>query len=349
MTRPASPDAVFPSFYGNPAAAATLRQMISGGRLPQTLLLHGPLGVGKATLARRFGAMLLGRGEMIERDDLSVPANATVLAEREKWPADKRNDEPLFFAAHPDFVTFPPDGPLRQVTIPQIRLLKEMAPQRPLAGNRRVFLVDEIDRANEQAANSLLKILEEPPPHLVLLLTAQNVYDLLPTIRSRAVAVALTPLPDEDMRRFAASRSLDQLERRLALANGSPGVALKLDLASYDRRREAMLALLEAASGRGAFGAWAKHAESIAASRAEKLEPYLQALYLLLEDVLVLQQGGATLRNPDLRRPLEAIAGHTSFDWVRVGVKRVDEVSDQVRRNIQKAIALDALAVGWRA
>ena len=72
-------------------------------------------------------------------------------------PADKRNDDPLFFGTHPDFLTFPPDGPMRQISIPQMRLLKERAQFKPLHGERRVFLIDQADRANEQAANSLLE------------------------------------------------------------------------------------------------------------------------------------------------------------------------------------------------
>ena len=69
--------------------------------------------------------------------------------------------------------------------------LKERASLKPLKGSWRVFLIDGIDRANPQAANSLLKTLEEPPPHLILILTARNPYDLLPTIRSRSVPFRL--------------------------------------------------------------------------------------------------------------------------------------------------------------
>src|SRR6202044_1527822 len=116
-------------------------------RIPQTILVDGPEGVGKATLARRFAAALIGGGEKIEQDDLSAEANAGVIAEREKWPADKRNEDPLLFASHPDFLTFAPDGPLRQISIEQMRLLKERAQYKPLHGTRRVFLIDQADRA----------------------------------------------------------------------------------------------------------------------------------------------------------------------------------------------------------
>jgi DNA polymerase-3 subunit delta' len=127
------------------------------------------------------------------------------------WAPDKRNQDPLLFASsHPDFVTFAPDGPLRQITIQQARELKERAPFLPHQGSAGVFLIDHVDRANDQAANSLLKTLEEPPPHLILIMTAENAYDLLPTIRSRAVPFQFTPLGrDSRCAQFVRARGLD--------------------------------------------------------------------------------------------------------------------------------------------
>ncbi len=336
------------NFFGNASAAATLAEMIRGERIPQTILLSGPEGLGKATLARRFGAMLLHDAHKIELDDLSLESNLAIIADREKWPADKRNDDPLYFASHPDFLTFAPDGPLRQITIQQMRYLKDRATLKPLKGNWRIFLIDRIDRANEQAANSLLKTLEEPPEHLILIMTASNPYDLLPTIRSRAVPLRLSRLSDDEMRAFIQARGLDHPDQRRALAEGSPGMALSLDLEAYERRRVAMLALLRVASGVDPFGAWLKHSDSIAARRTEKLDTYLDALYMLIEDVLRLANGVAKIRNEDIRAELETLARRVSFDWLRAITKRVDELIELVRRNIQKSIALDALAVEMR-
>ncbi len=340
---------MFENFHGNAKVAQTLFAMTQQERIPQTILLDGPQGVGKATLARRFAAAMIGGAEKIDQDDLSSEANADVIAEREKWPADKRNEDPLFFATHPDFLTFPPDGPLRQISIEQMRLLKERAQFKPLHGPRRVFLIDHLDRANDQAANSLLKILEEPPDHLILLLAAENPYDLLPTIRSRAVSFHLAPLSNTEMKAFAATRGLPDLERRIALAAGSPGLAVSMDLEVYDERRTAMLKLLEVGAGSSPFAEWAKVSEAIAPRKLEKLDALLTILYVLLEDVLLLAEGAGEIRNADIRRDLEALAARVSFRWIRTAVARADELSALVRRNIQKTIALDSLVVELRA
>jgi DNA polymerase III subunit delta' len=339
---------MFENFWGNAAVVEALEQMIAQDRLAQTLLFAGPEGVGKATLARRLGGRLLGHAEWIERDDLSLSDNLETVAARERWPSEKRNEDPLLFASHPDFVTFSPDGPLRQISIQQARLLKERAPYLPHKGNRRIFLIDHGDRANEQAANSLLKILEEPPPHLVLIMTAENAYDLLPTIRSRAVPFHFAPLSPGEMRAFAEARRLDQPERRLSLAGGSPGIAAALDLEAFDKRRAAMLVLLKTAAGVAPFGAWVPVSEAIGRSRSEKLEPYLKVLYELLRDVLILREGGGEIKNQDIRRELQSLAAKLDFAWIRKAVAEVDQIIEFLRRNIQKTIALDALIVELR-
>lgn len=337
---------MFENFYGNHSAVTVLEEMLTSARIPQTILLDGPVGVGKATLVRRFASQLLGNPEKIEQDDLSLEVNRDLITEREKWTSEKRNEEPLYFSSHPDFLTFAPDGPLRQLSIPQMRFLREQAQYKPLKGNRRIFLIDRIDRANEQAANSLLKTLEEPPEHLIIFMTTENSYDLLVTIRSRSVPIRLAPLSESDMAGFLASQpEISQKDRRIALASGSPGIATTIDLELYDRRRAAMLALLKVSASAAPFSSWIKYSESIGASKTEKLDDYLAVLAQLLEDLLLLSNGLPARRNTDIAPELSVLARHVSFEWVQEAFRQANELAKLVRRNIQKSLALDAFAL----
>jgi len=319
--------------------------MISAGRIPQTILLSGPEGIGKATLARRFAAALLGDARKIERDDLSLPHNLETLSDREKWPADKRAEDPLLFGSHPDFLTFPPDGPLRQLSIQQMRLLRERAPFKPLQGSRRVFLIDHLNRANEQAANSLLKVLEEPPDHLIIIATAENSYDLLPTIRSRSILLQMARLSDDDMRAFAAARRLPEAETRIAVAEGSPGLAAGIDLEEFRERRDFLLCAFECGAGVSSWASWVQRSESFGMRKSEKLELYLKPAYSMLEDILSTAQSCGIVRNRDVHGRIEAIAQRVSFDWIEAAIRALDELVLMVRRNIQKLSALDAMII----
>jgi DNA polymerase III subunit delta' len=337
-----------PNFYGNDQVVQTLTRTIEAQRIPQTILLSGPEGVGKATLARRFAANLVGDADKIERDDLSLPNNQEAINEREKWTSDKRGDDPLLFSSHPDFVTFPPEGPLRQITIQQMRLLRERAQLKPLRGSRRVFLIDHLDRANEQSANSLLKILEEPPEHMVIVATAENVYDLLPTIRSRSIVFQMCRLSDADMRAFAEARSLPDASARIALSEGSPGIAATLDVALFKERRGLILSALECGASLAPFSTWVQQSESFSAKRSEKLDFYLKPAYGLLEDILHVAHGKPAVRNRDIQDRLSAIAERVTFAWIERAVQYFDELVLMVRRNIQKTAALDALIINLR-
>jgi DNA polymerase III subunit delta' len=224
-----------------------------------------------------------------------------------------------------------------------------MAQYKPLHGARRIFLIDQADRAGEQAANSLLKTLEEPPDHLILIMTAENVYDLLPTIRSRSVIMNFSPLPNEEMKDFARVRGLDNAERRIALSAGSPGVAASLDIELYQKRRASMLALLKTGAGLSTYAAWLPVSEALGRSRSEKLEWYLKLLYELLRDLTVLGEGGTAIRNADIRNDLSALAQRVSRSWIIHAVKSVDAIAELLRRNIQKTIALDGLLMALRS
>jgi len=353
-----------PLFIGNQRVAATLRRMVAEQRLPQTLLFAGPRGVGKATLARHLAAAMncptsrsgepCGECSNCRRTlkaDLSSEAFQKLFEERLKMPAAKRLENPLIVATHPDFLTFPPDGPLQMITIEQARRLREAARFGPSEGTRRVFLVDQADRANEEAANSLLKTLEEPADSLTVILTASNPYELLPTIRSRSIPFYFGSLTQSEMQQFFDTRpELDQREReRLAAwSDGSPGKALSLDAEEYTERRGTMLAILRTALGSGSFVELLAHTENVGRKRQHKFDLLVDSAQGLLQDLVHLKVGTQGLINEDLREELEPMAARVTFDWVEKAAAELDELVRLERRNIQKQVALESLAISLR-
>lgn len=350
----------FADYLGNTANVAALRGMLIQDRLPQTLLFSGPRGIGKATLARYLAAAIhcadaaaddfCGQCHACRRvlaADLSLPEHQSQLEERQKMPAPKRGENPLVISTHPDYLIFPPDGPLRMIGIEQARKMRSAARFNPSEGSRRIFVLDGADRANDDAANSLLKTLEEPAPALTIILVAENPYDLLPTIRSRSVPFYLSRLSTEEMQEFFSRRpDLHEADRkRLASwAQGSPGEALSIDVEEYLARREVMLAVLKTALGASGFADLIGRTESIARKSREKLDVLIEMLYGLLGDLLHLRYGSGRLINQDIREDLRELSERVGFAWMEKASKSLDELDRLRRRNIQKQIALEGFA-----
>ena len=355
----------FEGYFGNSRVVNLLRGMIEKRRLPQTLLFSGPSGVGKATVARFLAAAAnCAQGptenpcgvcsncrRMLEADLSSEPIRQ-LTSERAKIPAAKRLENPLIVSTHPDLLIFPPDGPLWMITIEQARRLREAARFGPSEGRWRFFVVDHADRANEEAANSLLKTLEEPSPNLTIILTAENSYDLLPTIRSRSIPFHFGPLSREEMEKFFSTRpdiDSSMYQRLASWAQGSPGQAVSLDVEVYTRRREALLILIGTAVRKNTFVELLPATESLARRGSESVSAMMDTLYGLLQDMIHCKLGGDALINSDETSRISQLARRISFPWVEKAVTEIDDIRRLERRNIQKQIALEALTLTLRS
>ncbi|MBS0982714.1 DNA polymerase III subunit delta' [Gluconobacter cerinus] len=192
---------------GHEAAEETFRAALASGRLHHAWLISGPAGIGKATLAFRLARILLN-GE----DPASAAARRiTAGTHGDLLEISRAVDEKK--------------GRLRgEITAADVRPVQSFLHHTATEGGWRVVIVDGAEYLNRFAANALLKILEEPPPKAILLLTTASPGRLLPTIRSRCRALALSPLPDADMRLLVP----DVPEDVLARSHGSPGRALFL-------------------------------------------------------------------------------------------------------------------------
>ncbi|QYJ15097.1 hypothetical protein Rxycam_00909 [Rubrobacter xylanophilus DSM 9941] len=209
---------VFEGIVGNRAALRALERALCSGELSHAYLFHGPEGVGKRTVARRFGAALVAGGEA---------AFGRALR-----------------GLHPDLTEVEPEGAF--TTIGQVREVRRLAASRPFEGERRVFVL-RADTLNVQAANALLKTLEEPEAGVVFLLLAASREAVLPTIASRARPLRFDPVPREELTRFLAERGVSEPALAAALGRGSVGLALRY--AEERELRELRGAVLEAVLG----------------------------------------------------------------------------------------------------
>jgi len=173
----------FSDFQSNQRVVQTLKAAAGGRRLSHAYLFHGTQGTGKRMLARIFAQALLCTGE-------EKPCG--------------RCPHCLKFAhdAHPDFTVVQKPSDKNFILVDQIRTLREEIFIRPNEADHRVVLIENAEQMNPAAANALLKVLEEPPPYAVFLLTANN-RDLLPeTIASRCVCLEILEIPETQAERW---------------------------------------------------------------------------------------------------------------------------------------------------
>ena len=368
---PALP-ATFNDFLGNGPAIEHLRTAIAAGRLPHSLILAGPTGAGKYTLAlmltmavecERQPRDLWSNGESLAsfcgvcRNCTRIAAAANLdeevdkaLAAREELREADKKDTRVLIQPHPDVLIIPPDPPQLLIKLGQVRTLIQSSHYLPSEAPKKIFILTASSFMKE-AANSLLKVLEEPPETVHLILLAENPGELLPTIRSRCATVRLGALPVEEIEILLADRRPDvppQQRTLIArLAQGAAGKALGFDLAAYTASRADALILLRNAATEPDHTALFKMTETYRAGAEgqQKTSALLRTLSLLLEDLLLLGAGTPELlRNTDIRAELERFGSTLTFAWIENASRGLDQVQSGLRRNLLRSLSLDAFA-----
>jgi len=358
----------FAQFLGNERVVAALRGFLRSARVPHALLFTGPRGVGKFTLARMFAQAancerldddFCGECDTCLRIALLAQPQTLIdqgLAERGE-SADAATVEriPLVLQSHPDVWALVPD-PVRlkspvarpMLRVGQLRAVQRAAYFQPM-GRRRVFILDGADTMRWDVANVFLKILEEPPGSATLILTAPSPYALLPTIVSRCLQFHFAPLPQPDVERILQGQTgLKPADRKLAaqLAEGSPGLAMEMNLEQAEQQRRNALRILErAALGQGFAQLFADTA-ALAKDRESSFEQQIAVFYGLLSDLLELTSGvrQPSLRNLSLTQELAALARSVDTGWVMRAISGFDQLHAGARRNLNRQLGLDALA-----
>jgi DNA polymerase-3 subunit delta' len=355
-------------FLGNERIVAALRGALRTNRVPHALLFTGPRGVGKFTLARMFAqAANCERltddfcGECATCQRISLLADAQKLLEQglvergESADAATVERVPLILQSHPDVWALVPD-PVRlksPVARPMLRVGQLRAVQRAAyfqpTGRRRVFILDGAETMRWDVANVFLKILEEPPGSATLILTAPSPYALLPTIVSRCLQFHFAPLPQSSVEKILkekTARKPAEIKLAAQLAEGSPGLAIEMDVDATSQRRKTALRILErAAQGQG-FAQLFSDTSALAKDRDFSFEDQIGVFYGLLTDLLEITSKlrEPALRNVPLTKELQSLAKSVDTAWVLRAIAGFDELHAGARRNLNRQLGLDALS-----
>ncbi len=323
-------DLSFAALIGQQKAKDLLGRALAGRRLAHAFLFRGPDGVGKKKAAELLAARL----------NCQHPAGLEVCG---RCPSCRK------FATdnHPDFLHIRPDGQL--IKINQVRELKTALTLAPFEGGTRVVLLEDVHTMRREAANSLLKTLEEPPPGNLFVLTADESRPLLSTITSRCQTVPFFGLPADEMGTHLVARLGLSREEALTLcgvAEGSLGRAERLvRLGLLDLRRELVEKLMACRAEEPETVATVFGLAEKAAALKEELADLLLLLRSLFRDLLLLADGLGEQRciNRDLLPLLAANAGRWPAEALFRRLRRIEQSERELRRNCNRALVCEVL------
>lgn len=345
---------MFSHLIGNEGVKDTLRRLLSSGRMGGSLLFTGDEGVGKKLFALEIAKALNCRHRVGDEacDDCSSCkriANSTFPP----FPAADDNKERMIWSEHGDVAMVRPYKQI--IRVKPIRELEREANYRPFEGAARVFIIEDAEYMNDQAANALLKTLEEPASTSHLILTTTNPTALLATIRSRCQVIRFAPVPAAEIAGFLTKKKkLSAADAKLlaGISQGSIGRACALDADDYRERRDAMLAVLRALTVTGNRVQLLRSAEQLGAARDRAdYEESLAILETLIRDAWALAIGrpAETIANSDVLKELEKIAAELRSEKAAVWLSQIEELRAALEVNINKKIASDGLVLKMAA
>ena len=372
----------FSDFYGNREIVRRLREMLARQRFPQAVILAGPQGSGKYTLALMLARAMNCTGigtsrdqdigssdgltsgddlpdycgacencrRIAEAEDLDARFAEAVEAREGLRETDKRETR-ILIQPHPDILVIPPDPPQMMIKVDQVRHVNTTIRYKPAEARRRVFIFTD-GAFMKEAANALLKVLEEPPDFATIFLLTRNPGELLPTIRSRCVSFTLGALPAAEIEDYLAKKrpEWNARQRQLVarLSGGAVGQARSLNLEEYMAARKDALELLLTAARSAEHSALFRTTETYrgGAEGKQKMDHLISAVYSLLKDLAALNSGAPELaRNTDILAELKSLAASVDFPWIARASQQLGAVQSGMRRNLLRPLSLDAFAL----
>ncbi len=315
----------FESIIGQDRAIRLITRMLGSDRLPHALLFTGIDGVGRQTTAKALAMAvncLKGAGT----------SACTVCQSCKK----------LLSGNHPDVLILKPAGAF--IKIDQVRSLRRDLRFAPLEKGRRFIIINDAQTMNTEAANAILKILEEPPNNTHIILTATQTTDLLPTVVSRCCQIAFAPIPVEKIaERLVAEQGLDcDVATALAiLAKGSLGRALSADSERWAVWRRRLLEQLSSFPTRSIHPLFA-FAEALARDK-NRLEDGLDTIVVWFRDVLMYKLYPEKILNRDFMTDIERASKRTPVNALFKKITTVCATRRAIQRNVNPRLALEVM------
>ncbi len=318
------------NILGHEWAVDLLRKNLSNGRLRHAYLFCGPPGIGRRTLALKLAQSI----NCEQGEKASNPCGRCITC---------RQIEKM---QHPDLTIVQAEQIGGNLKVQQIRELQHSLSLSPYASRYRVALILRFEEANPSAANALLKTLEEPPEHVVLMLTAREPEGLLPTIVSRCELIRLRTLPLETISVGLQTRYGISQERADFLAHisgGRPGLSLQyLQDPSLLKKRQSYLEDLVHLLSSDRVKRFA-YADQLAKGKESTVD-ILQAWSSFWRDVLLLQSGSyVPVTNLDRIEEIQRIIQYVSTHKVKDLILKLDRTQYLLNRNVNKTLTLEIM------
>ena len=332
----------FDAIIGQEHPIRLLKTFIRNGTQPHALLFTGDVGIGKKMSAMAFAMACNCQALATSLEQGACPDSIEIDACGVCSPCRK-----IVANQHPDIITISPASTV--IRIDQIRALLETLALKPHEARQRVVVIAEARAMNPEAANALLKVLEEPPDRTLMVLTAGQPSDLLPTVVSRCRQIRFLPLKSTQIERLlmaAGDVTPQTAATAAALCGGSFVRAQKLIDERWLRRRKWIVDALSHVTTNKAGGLrpWLALAEMLA-NRKDRVEESLEIVKIWLRDLLVVQYDPGRILNQDRIEGLTRTAGQFDQPQLIRQIEAVDGALTALRSNTNVRLTLDAMVV----
>jgi DNA polymerase-3 subunit delta' len=312
----------FKDVAGNDGIKKILRLALERRRVPSSLIFSGPEGVGKTAMALTLAKAL---------NCQTLTADSC-----DECPSCRSIDA----GNHPDIMVIAAEK--QDIKIEQTRLVKQLAHLRPMSGKRRVFIIGEAEDLNEASANSLLKVLEEPPAFCHVILVTPSAHALLPTIRSRCQTLAFAAIGREEIEKILCERDFSPEQARILalLVEGNLERALEIEWDEVRALKEEAWGLFEALSSADRSSQFLERFGAVPKAVQEEFGRILEIFSSFARDILLLRLGAdpALLLNPDFETRLRDAAPAWSRERALGVLAELDLLLDRLGGNLNKGL-----------